>query len=107
MTPIETMENIAKFIRGSIDGYSANSSKGEIIAIEVYAGFMPTKTSSQETPSCIYVLLESLEDSSDDTLSTCKIEIGFSIRDADETEGWRSLYNALEHVRHKRTPIPS
>ena len=34
-----------------------------------------------------------------DEQSAAKVEIGFSIIDGDTSEGWRSLFNLMEHVR--------
>ncbi len=97
MTQTELMENLAEFLSGAVKEYVTQQSKGELVPVKVYPGYPPIKTTSRETESCIYVLVTECEDTEEQTLA--KVEIGFSIFDSDPAEGWRSLYNLMEHVR--------
>lgn len=97
MTQIELMENLAAFLSDLLKDYDTRTSKGELVPVKVYPGFIPVKTNAKETESFIYVLALECEDN--EAQSEAKVEIGFSIHDSDTEEGWRSLYNLLEHVR--------
>lgn len=97
MTQIEVMENLADFLKNVVREYEAQQSDGSSSPIIVYPGYLPVKTNAKESESCIYVLVLECEDSEEQ--STAKVEIGFSIFDSDTAEGWRSLFNIMEHVR--------
>ncbi len=98
MTTVELMENLAEFLRVVIAEYSTQQKAGTV-PIEVYPGYMPIKTSADETASCVYALVTAAEDRRDDDFSSATVEIGFSIYDDDTADGWRSLFNVMEHVR--------
>lgn len=98
MTITTLMDNLAEFLRAAVKEYCTMQKTGEI-PIEVYAGYPPIRTDSKETASFIYALVISAEDTADEKLSTATVEIGFSIYDDDKTDGWRGLFNLLEHIR--------
>lgn len=98
MTTVELMNNLADFIRKVIKDYSSQQ-KGGDTPVEVYSGWPPVRMASAEKASFIYTLALEWEDKADNTLSTCKMEIGFSIYDDDKERGCFSLYNIMEHVR--------
>ena len=97
MTQTELMENLAEFLTVLVEEYESQQSDGELVPVKVYPGYMPIKTNARETESCIYVLVLECEDNSDQ--SEAKVEIGFSVFDNNSVEGWRRLFNLMEHVR--------
>ncbi|MEG2765822.1 MAG: hypothetical protein RR910_08755, partial [Acidaminococcaceae bacterium] len=97
MTQMELMENLVGFLENLVKEYETQQSDGRFIPVKVYPGYIPVKTNAKETESCIYALVLECEDNSE--MSAAKVEIGFSIFDNDPTEGWRSLFNLMEHVR--------
>ena len=97
MTQVELMENLAAFLKNVVREYESQQSDGSYTPITVYSGYLPVKTNAKESESCIYVLVLECEDG--DEQSAAKVEIGFSIIDGDTSEGWRSLFNLMEHVR--------
>ena len=97
MTQTELMENMAEFLSDLVKEYETQQSDGELVPVKVYPGYIPVKTNAKETESCIYALVLECEDNADQ--SEAKVEIGFSILDSDPAEGWRSLFNLMEHVR--------
>ncbi len=100
MTPMEVMDDAAVFLRKVVQEYDAKQVKGTY-PITVYAGYPPVRDRPAEKSSYIYALATDIEDSDGEELSTVKLEIGFSIYDDDKVNGWRSLYNLMEHVRQK------
>lgn len=78
--------------------YAAEQPSG-LRPVEVYAGYPPVPENAAEKSSFIYVLATDFTDEEGEDYSTAKVEIGFSIYDEDEGNGWRSLYNLMEHVR--------
>ena len=97
MTLIETMENIATFIQSQLLEYDCKLADGRIVPVAVYPGFAPIRNNNESIPAFVYVLATDASDS--DPQSQAKIEIGISVEDADRTDGWRSLYNLVEHIR--------
>lgn len=97
MTQVELMENVAVFLDEIVKEYETKQSDGTYTRIRVYPGYLPIKTNAKESESCIYSLVLECEDK--DEQSEAKLEIGFSICDSDPTDGWRSLFNLMEHVR--------
>lgn len=98
MTSIELMNNLAEYLQQIVTDYSTKQ-KECCVPIKVYAGWPPVRMTSAEKESFIYALAISWEDKADDTFSTAKVEIGFSIYDDDRQQGCFSLYNLMEHVR--------
>lgn len=97
MTIIESMENVAAYIKEAVAEYSAEQASGRK-KIEVYAGFPPVRTSRDETPPCVYCVPTEVNDSAEGA-SDVKIMIGISVYDADKDTGGRALYNLAEHIR--------
>lgn len=97
MTQVELMENLAAFLKNVVLEYESQQSDGTYSPINVYPGYLPVKTNAKESESCMYVLVLECEDGEEQ--SAAKVEIGFSIVDGDTAEGWRSLFNLMEHVR--------
>lgn len=98
MTITSLMDNLAVFLRAAVKEYCTMQKAGEI-PVEVYAGYPPIRADSRETASFIYALVISADDTADEQLSMATVEIGFSIYDEDKADGWRSLFNLLEHIR--------
>ncbi len=97
MTILEVMEHLAAYVREVVKDYSTVQKAGTL-PIEVYAGPPPVRAGNGEQKSFIYCAVMDFEDKEDGE-STAKVEIGFSIYDKDEKDGWRSVYNLVEHVR--------
>ena len=98
MTIVELMDHLAKFLELAVADYSAKQKTGTTPVV-VYAGYPPIRTNAAEKESFIYALVLASTDAADNNMSTAKVEIGFSIYDDDKTDGWRSLYNLMEHIR--------
>lgn len=99
MTPIGLMNELAKFLQDTLKDYSTQQTTGNL-PILVYPGYPPIPDTAVEKNSYLYVLVVETNDEEDDSkMSTAKVEIGFSIYDADQTDGWRTIYNVMEHVR--------
>lgn len=98
MTLVETMENLAEFLRETVSEYSSEQPSGKK-PVAVYAGYPPVAISSEEGPSFIYALATDFTDAQEDPYRTVKVEIGFSVYDENKEDGWRSLFNLMEHVR--------
>ena len=99
MTPMEVMDDASAFLRKVVREYDAKQVKGTY-PLTGYAGYPPVRDRSAEKSSYMYAIAAAIEDSDGEELSTVKIEIGFSIYD-DKSNGWRRLYNLMEHVRQK------
>lgn len=97
MTIVESMENVAAYLKEVVAEYSAKQASGRK-KIEVYAGFPPVRTSRDETPPCVYCVPTEANDGADGA-SNVKLMIGLSVYDADKDSGGRSLYNLAEHIR--------
>lgn len=98
MTSVELMDILAEFIREVVKDYSSQQKAGDV-PVTVYSGWPPIRMASAEKESFIYALALEWDDKADNTFSTCKAEIGFSIYDDDKEQGCFSLYNIMEHVR--------
>lgn len=98
MTLMEVMEHLAALLREAVRDYAAEQPSG-LRPVEVYAGYPPVPENAAEKSSFIYVLATDFTDEEGKEYSTAKVEIGFSAYDEDEGNGWRSLYNLMEHVR--------
>ena len=98
MTLMEVMEHMAALLREAVRDYAAEQPSG-LRPVEVYAGYPPVPENAAEKSSFIYVLATDFTDEEGEDYSTAKVEIGFSVYDEDEGNGWRSLYNLMEHVR--------
>lgn len=96
MTPIGLMDALAARLQTLMESYSSEQPSGTLPVL-VYPGYVPVRKDAREKNSHIYVLVFEGTDTKDE--STVKVEIGFSIYDADTDNGWRSLFNAMEHVR--------
>ena len=98
MTPINLMDRLAAKLQALMDDYTTEQPSG-ILPIKVYPGYFPRRTNATEMNSAMYVLVTQVVDESEKAKSYAIVEIGFSIYDEDPVYGWRSLFNALEHVR--------
>lgn len=97
MTPIELMDMMRDRIKELLDeNYTSEQPSGKL-PVEVYSGYPPIRDSAKERHSFIYVLASEITDDKDGSYSD--LEIGFSIYDDDKVDGWRSMYNLVEHVR--------
>lgn len=98
MTPINLMDRLAAKLQTLMDDYTAEQPSGTL-PIKVYPGYFPVRTDATEMNSGLYVLVRQVSDEDEKNKSSAIVEIGFSIYDEDPVHGWRSLFNALEHVR--------
>lgn len=98
MTPINLMDRLAAKLQKLMDDYSTEQPSGTL-PIKVYPGFFPVRTDATETNSALCVTVKQVVDEEGNKKSSAIVEIGFSIYDEDPVYGWRSLYNAMEHVR--------
>ncbi len=98
MTPIGLMDSLAEKLQKLMDDYSTEQPSGTL-PITVYPGYTPMRTNSKEKNSEMYVLVRQIVDENDKIKSYAIVEIGFSIYDEDPVNGWRGLFNPLEHVR--------
>ena len=98
MTPINLMDRLAAKLQTLMDDYTTEQPSGTL-PIKVYPGYFPVRTDATEMNSALYVLVKQVVDESEKVKSYAIVEIGFSIYDEDPVYGWRSLFNALEHVR--------
>ena len=96
MTPILLMETLAVRLQKLLTDYSAEQLSGSL-PIKVYPCCFPIRSSSQEKHSSVYVFVSG--GTSTEESSVAKVELGFSIYGDSQTEGWRNLYNIMEHVR--------
>lgn len=97
-TPINLMDTMRDRIIKLLEGqnYITEQPSGKL-PIEVYSGYPPIRDSAKERHSFIYVLAADINDEKE--ASSATLEIGFSIYDDDKVDGWRSLYNVVEHIR--------
>lgn len=99
MTIVEVMEGLKNVLEETVKNYETDQPSGTL-PISVYAGFPPVRTSSKEQASFVYALVTDFEDADEDEkMGSATVEIGFSIYDSDTKDGWRSLFNLMEHVR--------
>ncbi len=98
MTPINLMDRLAAKLQALMDDYVTQQPSGTL-PVKVYPGYFPVRTDATEMNSAMYVLVKQVVDESEKVKSYAIVEIGFSIYDDDPVDGWRSIYNALEHVR--------
>lgn len=100
MTIVETMDNIADYLRAVLADYTI-SDGGTFAPVSVYAGWPPVRDSSKIKESFVYACVTDWQDDLDGTNQTSKatVQIGFSVQDADLKDGWRQLYNLMETVR--------
>ncbi len=98
MTTTELMRNLKEYLAEVVADYQSQQRDQEVPVV-VYEGFPPIRTSAEEKASFIYCLALGWKDAADDSMSESSVEIGFSIYDDDPQEGWRSLFNIMEHVR--------
>ena len=97
MVIMEAMENLASYIREQVKEYETETKAGKR-PIAVYAGYPPVRDKPDAYDSFIYCCAKKFQDT-DDRLGVVDIEIGFSIYDNHPSDGWKSLYNLMEHVR--------
>ncbi len=98
MTPIDLMDMLAARLQNLLTDYTAEQPSGKV-PVTVYPGYIPVQNNAQERKSLVYVLVTKTTDKPGNTKSHATVEIGFSIYDDNHTDGWRSLYNVMEHVR--------
>lgn len=107
MTIVEVMEGLKDVLEEAVKNHETDQPSGKQfgsssgpVPIAVYAGFPPVRTSSKEQASFVYALVTDFEDADEDEkMGTATVEIGFSIYESDTKDGWRSLFNLMEHVR--------
>ncbi len=97
MTILEVIENLADHVRLAVKEYSTEQKAGHR-PVKVYAGPPPVRGSNGELESFIYCAVTGFTDK-EDGHSTVEVEVGFSIYDKDRVDGWRTVYNLVEHVR--------
>lgn len=98
MTIVVVVEKLAELIREAVREYDTEQKAGRV-PITVYAGFPHVPDTSEEKASFIYCKVASFKDEINGSFGTAEVDIGFSICDRDKKDGWRQLYNLMEHVR--------
>lgn len=98
MTIVVIMDNLAAMIREAVREYDTEQKTGRM-PVTVYAGFPAIPDAPDEKASFIYCKVSSFKDEIDGSFGTAAVDIGFSICDRDKKDGWRQLYNLMEHVR--------
>lgn len=98
MTPIDLMDMLAKRLQKVLADYTAQQPSGKL-PVTVHPGYIPVQNNAKEKNSNVYVLVYDIEDKPKNSTSIATVEIGFSIYDDDHENGWRSLFNVMEHVR--------
>ena len=98
MTPINLMDALAARLQKLLTDYTAEQPSGTV-PVTVFPGYVPVQNNAAEKNSFVYVLVVETDDREGNDKSTAVVELGFSIYDADGTDGWRSLFNVAEHVR--------
>lgn len=100
MTPINLMDGLAKRLQKLLEDYSTEQPSSETpMPIKVYPGYVPKQEDATERNSFVYVLVRQVIDEDGNKKSSAIVEIGFSVYDEDLSDGWRSLFNLVEHVR--------
>lgn len=98
MTPIDLMDMLAARLQKLLTDYTSEQPSGKV-PVTVYPGYIPVQNNAQERKSLVYVLVIETTDKPGNTKSHATVEIGFSIYDDNHTDGWRSLFNVMEHIR--------
>lgn len=98
MTPINLMDSLAERLQKLLTDYTAEQPSGKV-PVTVYPGYIPVQNNAQERKSLVYVLVVKTTDRPGNAKSTATVEIGFNIYDDDHINGWRSLFNVMEHIR--------
>ena len=98
MTPIDLMDMLAERLQKVLADYTAQQPSGKV-PVTVHPGYIPVQNNAKEKNSNLYVLVYDIEDKPKNSTSIATVEIGFSIYDDDHENGWRSLFNVMEHVR--------
>lgn len=98
MTPIDLMDMLAERLQKVLADYTAQQPSGKV-PVTVHPGYIPVQNNAKEKNSNVYVLVYDIEDKPKNSTSIATVEIGFSIYDDDHENGWRSLFNVMEHVR--------
>lgn len=98
MTPIDLMDMLAARLQKLLADYTAEQPSGKV-PVTVYPGYIPVQNSAQERNSFVYVLVTETIDKPGNNKSHATVELGLSIYDDDHTDGWRSLFNVMEHIR--------
>lgn len=96
MTSINLMDQLAQFLTVILRGYNSDLKRNQT-PIKVYPGYTPIRDRAQEDGSFVYALATEVEDTMEG--SKAHVEIGASIYDSDTANGYRSLFNVLEHIR--------
>lgn len=98
MTPINLMDSLAERLQKLLKDYNAKQPSGTV-PVTVYPGYFPVQNNAKERNSMVYVLVTDIVDKPGNDKSHATVEFGFSIYDDDHTDGWRSLFNVMEHIR--------
>nr|DAM69336.1 MAG TPA: tail completion protein [Caudoviricetes sp.] len=96
MTPIGLMDSLKDRLQLLLTDYSSNQPSGTL-PVQVHSGYLPIRNNAGEKNSFVYILAFSGTDTKE--MGAVKVEFGFSIYDDDKVDGWRSLFNVMEHVR--------
>lgn len=101
MTITELIDNMVEFLKPVVVNYNGlkDSQKSEI---SVIAGYPPKLMGNEVRPSAIYVMVtEAEDDTRERDYSKATVTLSFDIVDDDKVDGWRTLYNIMEHIRQE------
>lgn len=101
MTITELIDNMVEFLKPVVVTYNGqkDSKKSDI---SIIAGYPPKLVGNEERSSAIYVMVTDAQDN-DQTkdYSRATVTLSFDIADDDKVDGWRTLYNIMEHIRQE------
>ncbi len=98
MTINEIAEHVAAYLQHVLKEYTI-SNDVEWKPVDVFAGWPPIRREDRKN-SFIYVCITNWTDDLEGTpWSKATVQIGFSVHGSDLKDGWRDLYNLMEHVR--------
>lgn len=98
MTPINLMDSLVTLLKKANKDYYLTDELVKDNSLIVTAGYLPVRDEAEENffPHII-VQIPKIEDSSDCSIAHVTIEFGTYSENG--TDGWRELYNLIEHSR--------
>lgn len=101
MTIVELIDNMAEFLKPVVADYNAHKDSASS-EIKIIAGYPPKTTGNEERPSAIYVMVtDAIDDNQPNDFSKATVTLSFDITDNNRVDGWRNLYNLMEHTRQE------
>lgn len=101
MTITELIDNMAEFLKPVVADYNAQKDSVQS-DIKIIAGYPPKLDGNEERPSAVYVMVnDAIDDTAPNDFSKATVTLSFDITDNDKVDGWRNLYNLMEHTRQE------